>query len=190
MASETQMRPRPFPPGDAWPPDDTEESILGTDLHQTTITNLRWGINEVAHLRRTPGQPLPWQALSQIALLGCERPDGSAYRTFPDVVVYPHPIDPGRGSLTLAVDGPPVLIIEVLSESTFEADIDLVRGKATAMPAPASASISHSTRPGPSCRSGGVGGVSWTASTASRSRTRRRAGRAYRSPSRWAWRGC
>jgi Putative restriction endonuclease len=129
MSSETQMRPRPFPPGDAWPPDDTEQSVLGTDLHQTTITNLRWGINEVAHLRRAPGQPLPWQALSQIALLGCERPDGSAYRTFPDVFVYPHPIDPGRGSLTLAVDGPPVLIIEVLSESTYEADIDLVRGK-------------------------------------------------------------
>ena len=48
MASKTQTRPQPFPPLEAWPPDDTEESILGTDLHQTTITNLRWGINEVA----------------------------------------------------------------------------------------------------------------------------------------------
>jgi Uma2 family endonuclease len=31
--------------------------------------------------------------------------------------------------VTLEVDGPPVLIIEVLSESTYEADVDLVRGK-------------------------------------------------------------
>ncbi len=32
-----------------WPPDDTEESVAGTVLHQTTIINLRWGINEAAH---------------------------------------------------------------------------------------------------------------------------------------------
>src|SRR2546430_10328037 len=57
------------------------------------------------------------------------RPDGSAYRTYPDVFVYPHFIAPDRGSVTLEVDGPPVLIIEVLSESTYEADVDLVRGK-------------------------------------------------------------
>jgi hypothetical protein len=129
MASETQTQQRPFPPMEAWPPDDTEESILGTDLHQTTITNLRWGINEAARLNRQPGQPVPWKALSQIALLGCVRPDGSAYRTYPDVFVYPRFIEPDRGALTLAVDGPPVLIIEVLSESTYEVDVDLVRGK-------------------------------------------------------------
>jgi hypothetical protein len=129
MASKTQTRLEPFPPMEAWPPDDTEESILGTDLHQTTITNLRLGINEVARLRQVPGQPVPWKALSQIALLGCVRPDGSAYRIYPDVFVYPRQIDPDRGPVTLEVDGPPVLIIEVLSESTYEADVDLVRGK-------------------------------------------------------------
>jgi hypothetical protein len=119
MASKTHTRPEPFPPIEVWPPDDTEESILGTDLHQTTITNLRLGINEVARLRQAPGQPVPWKALSQIVLLGCVRPDGSAYRTYPDVLVYPHVIDPERGSVTLEVDGPPVLIIDVLSESTY-----------------------------------------------------------------------
>jgi hypothetical protein len=112
-----------------WPPDDTEESILGTDLHQTTIINLRLGINEVAHLQQKPGQPLPWKALDQIALLGCRRPDGSLYRTYPDVFVYLKPIDPNRGSVAIEVDGPPVLIIEVLSESTYEADLDIQRGK-------------------------------------------------------------
>ncbi len=34
-----------------------------------------------------------------------------------------------RGSLLVEVDGPPVLVGEVLSESTYEADLDLVRGK-------------------------------------------------------------
>ena len=31
-----------------WPPDDTEESVLGLLLHQTTITNARYGLNEAA----------------------------------------------------------------------------------------------------------------------------------------------
>jgi hypothetical protein len=129
MTSGTQTAARPTLPGDVWPPDDTEESILGSDLHQTTIANLRLGINEAARSGLPPGQPVPWQALSQIALLGCVRPDGSAYRTYPDLFVYPRPIDPARGSLTLEVDGPPSLVVEVLSEATYEADLDLVRGK-------------------------------------------------------------
>jgi hypothetical protein len=102
---------------------------VGTDLHQTTITNLRLGLNEVARLECGPGQPVPWKALSQIVLLGCVRSDGSAYRTIPDVCVYPRPIDPNRGSVALEVDGPPVLIVEVLSESTYDVDLDLKRGK-------------------------------------------------------------
>ena len=130
MASETQTRPYPLPYAAAvWPPDDTEESVLGTDLHQTTITNLRWGINEIARLYRRPDGTSPWRALSQMALLGCMRADGTLYRTYPDIFIYPRPIDPSRGSLTLAADGPPVLIIEVLSEATYEVDLDLPRGK-------------------------------------------------------------
>jgi len=130
MASETQARPRMAAPTHPWPPHDTEESILGTDLHQTTITNVRWGINEVAHLHQTPGQPVPWKALSQLALLGCLHPDGSTYRTYPDVFVYPRPVDERQGSFTPLRDGAPILIVEVLSESTYDADLDLVYGKA------------------------------------------------------------
>lgn len=129
MASETQIQARPVLPIEAWPPNDTEESILGTHLHQTTITNLRLGINGAARLRTASGQPAPWDATTQIALLGCVHYDGSAYRTYPDLFVYPRPIDPNRGSLTVEVDGPPVLIVEVLSESTYEADLDVLRGK-------------------------------------------------------------
>jgi len=111
-----------------WPPDDTEESIVGVDRHQLDIISLRTGINEEAH-GVAGGGTLPWQAISQILLLGCRRPDGSAYPVYPDVFVYPRPMERTRGSYTLATDGAPVLVIEVASESTHEADLDLARGK-------------------------------------------------------------
>lgn len=129
MVSETWIRTGIPPMSLIWPPDDSEESVVGTDLHQKTITNVRLGTNEAAELERTPEEPVPWQALSQIVLLGCRRPDGTEYRTMPDVFVYTRPIDLNRGSLALALDGPPVLIVEVLSESTYAWDIDLERGK-------------------------------------------------------------
>jgi hypothetical protein len=112
-----------------WPPDDTEESVLGTNLHQTAIRLLIAGINEAAALAGPEGAPPPWQAGGQTMLRGFPRWDGSALTTLPDVFVYRRPWDDERGSLHLAADGPPVLVIEVLSEETHEADLDLERGK-------------------------------------------------------------
>lgn len=112
-----------------WPPHDTEESVLGTDLHQTTITNLRLGINGAAELAAPAGGPPPWHALTQTCLLGGFRPDGSNLRTYPDLFVYTSPIDPLRGSVSMLVEGTPVLVIEVLSEATFASDTDLRQGK-------------------------------------------------------------
>jgi hypothetical protein len=129
MVSETWARSSLFAAGLLWPPDDVEESIVGTDLHQKTITNLRLGINECAESARAADEPAPWQALSQIALLGCRRPAGTEYMTMPDIFVYRRSIDINRGSLALALDGPPSLVVEVLSESTYSWDIDLERGK-------------------------------------------------------------
>jgi hypothetical protein len=114
----------------AWPPDDTEESVVGTDRHQMTIINVRLGINELAHAAVRPGRPLPWHALSQTVLFGCKRRNGTAYRTMPDVFVYKKPIDPDRGSVSLEDDGPPALIVEVASPSTFTKDLDEQAGKA------------------------------------------------------------
>ena len=129
MASEARSPIGSLPHVEVWPPDDTEESVVGTDLHQMTIINLRWGINEIARAVGAPGQPAPWQALSQTVVTGFARPDGSRYKTLPDVFVYPRAIDQNRGSVAIGVDGPPVLIIEVLSESTYDVDLDLDRGK-------------------------------------------------------------
>ena len=112
-----------------WPADDTEESVLGTDLHQTAITNLRTAINEAAALATAPGAPPLWHAGGQTMVGGFRHPDGSGYTTYPDVFVYPHGWDPLRGSLDVALDGPPLLVIEVLSETTYENDLDLRDGK-------------------------------------------------------------
>ena len=57
---------RAFAP--SWPPDDTEESVVGTNLHQLGITNLRAGINAVAAQQRTPDAPLPFKAIAQVGL--------------------------------------------------------------------------------------------------------------------------
>ena len=115
---------------EVWPPNDSEVSCLGTNLHQTTIANLRLGLNEAARACRVAGSSLPWTGLSQTLLLGCRRPDGSYYRTYPDVFVYRTQVDVGRGSMTVGDDGPPALIIEVSSESNFDADLDHECGKA------------------------------------------------------------
>jgi hypothetical protein len=112
-----------------WPPDDTEESVVGTEHHQMTIMSIRFAINELARAAVGSHAPPPWQALSQTVLLGLRRPNGTAYTTLPDVYVYKKPIDRKRSSVSLRRDGPPVLAIEVASESTFRADLNLQRGK-------------------------------------------------------------
>ncbi len=117
------------PPAVGWPPDDTEESVVGTNLHQETIKNLSWGLNEVASVLAPPGAPAPWQALSQTAISGLRRWDGTPYTVLPDVFVYRHPIDELRATLYLDQEGPPALIAEVLSPTTHVGDLDLVYGK-------------------------------------------------------------
>jgi len=123
------MAARMYQPDLRWPPDDTEESVVGTDWHQTTITNLRLGINEIARAAMHKGEPLPWQASGQIMITGLRRHDGSLYQVLPDVFIYRKPFERGRQSLSLRRDGPPALIVEVASESTYEADLDLDEGK-------------------------------------------------------------
>ena len=112
-----------------WPPDDTEQSVLGTNLHQTAIRLLISGINEAAALATPEGAAVPWQAGGQTMVRGFPRWDGTSYTTLPDVFVYRKPWDDARGSLRVATDGPPILIIEVLSEETREQDLDMERGK-------------------------------------------------------------
>jgi hypothetical protein len=123
--SSVALAPRPV----VWPPDDTEESVLGTNLHQTAIRTLIAGINEAAALAVPEGAAVPWQAGGQTMIRNLRRKDGSAYTTLPDVFVYRKPWDDARRSLNLPDDGPPALVIEVLSDETYRSDLDLEEGK-------------------------------------------------------------
>jgi hypothetical protein len=110
-----------------WPPDDTEESVVGSEYHQHVIDAVRDGLRMAA---RANGAT--WHALSQVPLAGFRRPNGSPYAMLPDVFVHPRPNPhPGSGqTLTFADVGVPLLVVEVLSETTFRWDIDAERGKA------------------------------------------------------------
>jgi len=112
-----------------WPPDDTEESVLGTHYHQDTITNARTGINEVAVALAGEGGEPPFRAGGQTLITGLRRPDGSAYPVLPDVFVYPYAFDMDLPSMSLRAHGPPSLAVEVLSPWTWRADVDMTAGK-------------------------------------------------------------
>ena len=112
-----------------WPPDDTEESVLGTHYHQDTITNARTGINEVAVALAGEGGEPPFRAGGQTLITGLRRPDGSAYPVLPDVFVYPYAFDMDLPSMSLRAHGPPSLAVEVLSPWTWRADVDMKAGK-------------------------------------------------------------
>lgn len=110
-----------------WPPDDTEESIAGSEYHQHVIDAARDGLRMAA---RANGAS--WYALSQVPLAGFRRRNGSPYPMLPDVFVHPRPNPhPALGvTLTCAEIGVPLLAIEVLSETTYRWDIDEEQGKA------------------------------------------------------------
>ncbi|MGI8912985.1 MAG: Uma2 family endonuclease [Chloroflexota bacterium] len=113
----------------AWPPDDTEESVVGTNLHQEAIGTLKWGLNELASALALPDGQQPWHAFMQTTIAGWRHSNGVPYTTLPDLYVYRQALDLCRSSLSLELDGPPLLVIEVLSPITYRADLDLEHGK-------------------------------------------------------------
>ncbi len=110
-----------------WPPDDTEESIVGSEYHQHAIDAVRDGLRMAA---RANGAS--WRVLSQAPIAGFWRPNGAAYTMLPDLFVHPLPNPrPSSGeALTFAEVGMPLLAIEVLSATTFRHDLDEAGGKA------------------------------------------------------------
>lgn len=131
MTSDIALQPSPAPFAAPWPPDDTPESIVGTDRHQNAIIDFYRGLNQLAEALHDAdlARPLPWQAIQQLLFLGARRRDGSSLTTYPDVVVLGHAIDDLQGSFRYDVDGPPLLVIEVLSPATGASDRDVTGGK-------------------------------------------------------------
>jgi Uma2 family endonuclease len=102
-------------------PDDTEETLVGSSLHQAAIVALYTSLEQCG-----PGRGLPWFVGNQIKLI-IPRQGGGSYQPSPDILVHPTLSSGSRESLYVKADGPPVLIIEVASRSTaVERDINLM----------------------------------------------------------------
>lgn len=107
---------------DFWLPDDTEEDLVGADWHQYAIVVLYNGLRDVADLRH-----LPWHVGNQLALVGSA--SGGVWRPMPDIAVYPAAGPELRKEMSVTKDGPPTLVVEVVSPSTWEYDVNDVSGK-------------------------------------------------------------
>jgi Uma2 family endonuclease len=103
-----------------WLPDDTEESLLGTSIHQAVIVILDTCLN---YFRRRAG--LPWFVGNQLKLIIPRQGDREAYRPSPDIIVHANLTATELTSLNVQVYGPPALVIEVASPSTAQShDLD------------------------------------------------------------------
>ena len=95
-----------------WLPDDTEEDILGTSIHQAVIVGLD---NFLAYLRQFFG--LPWFIGNQLKLI-VPRQGGGTYQPSPDIIVHATLGSVYLTSLSVAQHGPPALAIEIASPGT------------------------------------------------------------------------
>lgn len=100
-------------------PDDTEESVVGTQWHQEAISALTQMLDDDATRRG-----VTWGVCDQIALAGLRHANGRPYDPRPDVMVLPRPLPSGRvSSIGLAEAGVPLFIAEVASRSTVGDDV-------------------------------------------------------------------
>ena len=106
-----------------WLPDDTEEALLGSMLHQRVI------VSEVNSLTRySKRENLGWKIGNQLRLVIPRESGERSYQPSPDILVHTSPSLGERApSLNVNVFGPPALAIEVCSPSTAqEHDLDTV----------------------------------------------------------------
>jgi hypothetical protein len=113
---------RPFALGPEFDmlPNDTEETLMGSSLHQAAIVALYTSLQQCG-----PRRGLPWFVGNQIKLIIPRHGRGS-YQPSPDILVHPTLTSGTRESIHVTADGPPTLIIEVASPATvFERDVNL-----------------------------------------------------------------
>jgi Uma2 family endonuclease len=94
-------------------PDDTEETLVGSFIHQETIVTTYEGLKVCARRRG-----LPWFVSNQLFLV---IPRGNMIpprRIAPDIAVFPSLEVTNPASLAVARHGAPALVIEVASPST------------------------------------------------------------------------
>ena len=108
--------------------DDTEESIVGSSLHQGAMVGLHDSLDACGR-----GRGLPWFVGNQIRLL-VPRVGGRLLTLSPDLLIHPTLSSGSRDSIIVAADGPPALVIEIASPSTARAR-DLAEGTPRGKPA-------------------------------------------------------
>jgi Uma2 family endonuclease len=101
--------------------DDTEESVVGSSLHQDAITQLYVSLQLASHEQ--------WLVSNQLTIV-IMREGALPYRPIPDLFVHMTARPAHRTSLPIAMDGPPALIVEVASPTTVDNDINIHTGKA------------------------------------------------------------
>lgn len=100
-----------------WLPDDTEESIVGTEWHQEAIGALATMLRAIREQHETS-----WGVCEQIELSGLQRPNGTPYSPRPDVMVLKQPLSGDRAAITLTEAGAPLFIAEIASTTTVRND--------------------------------------------------------------------
>jgi len=104
--------------------DDMEEDLVGTDWHQRAISSLYTSLSDIAQRAG-----LPWHVGNQLTLVAW-KPDGTAWRPSPDIMVHPQGGPAPRKEMVARTDGAPALVVEVASESMWSYDADTAEGKA------------------------------------------------------------
>lgn len=101
--------------------DDTEEDLVGSDLHQDAITEAHAGI--AAYARE---QGLSWYVSKQVMVIA-PMPGREVWHPSPDVYVVPGISADPRSSYDARVDPIPPFIVEVMSPSTADRDLEVKR---------------------------------------------------------------
>jgi len=99
--------------------DDTEEDLVGTDLHQRAIRTLCENLLHVQEKRGTP-----WHVGMQLTTLMGDVPGKKDWQPSPDILVHLTAGPSDFTSLDAVALGAPQLVIDVLSRSTWTYDIE------------------------------------------------------------------
>lgn len=103
----------------SWLHDDEEEDLVGADWHQDAIRALSISLKTLAR-RQYPS----WHIGDQLTLIG-DKPGGTDWRPAPDVSIHPRLGPEARQDIDVRVEGPPALVIEAASTSTWKYDVSL-----------------------------------------------------------------
>jgi Uma2 family endonuclease len=104
-----------------WLHDDLEDDVVGAEWHQSAIRALATSLKSFAEARGWP-----WHVGDQVTLIAW-KPNGDEWRPAPDIVVYPRLGPQERQEIDIHEEGPPALIIEVASASTWTYDVSMER---------------------------------------------------------------